>query len=187
MPAGNLGPCRLGRTTVGRCPAELHNDVTRQHKCARRIEALTRSRTSAFSSESNSSKHISLLGLLTLLLCVFTQYASALALVGRPRSWWSIQTRTPTVLLIDESATSLANFKHESIYADQDMDLSKRQTQSTIASDSSTSSTASLPQPFDGGLGNNFTASSCPLYFQTFLSDPDFQSCHAVSLLLVVS
>ena len=53
-------------------------------------------------------------------------------------------------------------------------DLKRRQTQSQF------------PTPFDGGMGNNFTSSSCPLFFNNFLNDPNFQQCHAISLLLVV-
>ncbi|WPG97944.1 Hypothetical protein R9X50_00072700 [Acrodontium crateriforme] len=49
------------------------------------------------------------------------------------------------------------------------------------------SSTNSLPTPFDTSLGNNFTASSCPQFFHTFLSNTIFQSCLPLSLLLETS
>jgi hypothetical protein len=44
-----------------------------------------------------------------------------------------------------------------------------------------------LPQPFDQSLGNNFTSTTCPNFFNTFLADNDFQSCYPFSLLLTVS
>lgn len=71
-------------------------------------------------------------------------------------------------------------------------------TSNSLASTSATSSGAStistagpsssspLPSPFDSSLGNNFTASSCPNFFQSFLSNSTFQKCHPLSLLLQV-
>lgn len=41
-----------------------------------------------------------------------------------------------------------------------------------------------LPSPFDTSLGNNFTDSSCPTFFTTFLKNATFQSCLPMSLLL---
>lgn len=43
-----------------------------------------------------------------------------------------------------------------------------------------------LPTPFDTSLGNNFTAPSCPAFFQSFLSNSTFQDCLPFSLLLQV-
>ena len=43
-----------------------------------------------------------------------------------------------------------------------------------------------LPTPFDSSLGNNFTASSCPEFFQSFLSNSTFNECKPFSLLLQV-
>lgn len=57
---------------------------------------------------------------------------------------------------------------------------------SSIATDTSTSIPSALPQPFDASLGNNFTSSSCPTFFDRFLDDPSFQSCLPLSLLLQV-
>ena len=48
------------------------------------------------------------------------------------------------------------------------------------------SSPSSLPRPFDSNLGNNFTESSCPLFFSGFLNDEQFQNCHPASMLLTV-
>lgn len=51
---------------------------------------------------------------------------------------------------------------------------------------SSTTETSALPSPFDSSIGNNFTASSCPAFFQSFLSSSAFNDCLPLSLLLQV-
>lgn len=56
----------------------------------------------------------------------------------------------------------------------------------SITSDPSAAQNTALPAPFDSNLGNNFTSSSCPLFFNSFLNDPQLQACHPVSLLLTV-
>ena len=43
-----------------------------------------------------------------------------------------------------------------------------------------------LPRPFDTSLGNNFTTSSCPIFFNSFLTNDDFNNCLPLSLLLQV-
>lgn len=69
---------------------------------------------------------------------------------------------------------------------------------STIASSSSESAATTtqqtapsilsqVPQAFDTSIGNNFTTSSCPAFFNNFLDDPVFQNCTPFSLLLQVS
>lgn len=50
-----------------------------------------------------------------------------------------------------------------------------------------TSVSTSLPRPFDSSLGNNFTQTSCPQFFNNFLSNTTFQECHPFSMLLQVS
>ena len=67
--------------------------------------------------------------------------------------------------------------------------LEKRQTSSDETNSSTTFTTTSdtgttLPLPFDTSLGTNFTATSCPDYFDKFLADNTFLSCLPVSLLL---
>lgn len=42
---------------------------------------------------------------------------------------------------------------------------------------------SSFPTAFET-LGNNFTATSCPDFFHTFLNDTTYQSCHAIAPLL---
>ncbi|KAL4995793.1 hypothetical protein BDV10DRAFT_173909 [Aspergillus recurvatus] len=48
----------------------------------------------------------------------------------------------------------------------------------------SSSSTSTFPTAFDTSLSNNFTTSSCPTFFTSFLSDDSFANCHAISTLL---
>lgn len=45
---------------------------------------------------------------------------------------------------------------------------------------------SALPHPFDTSLGNNFTAPSCPTFFNNFLKSKDFNDCLPFSLLLQV-
>lgn len=60
-------------------------------------------------------------------------------------------------------------------------------TTGTASSATMQASSAPLPSPFDSSLGNNFTQSSCPTFFQSFLGDSTFHSCIPFSLLLQVS
>jgi hypothetical protein len=53
--------------------------------------------------------------------------------------------------------------------------------------DPSAATPTALPQPFDSSLGNNFTSSSCPAFFRSFLNDATFKQCYPLSLLLQVS
>ena len=46
---------------------------------------------------------------------------------------------------------------------------------------------ASLPRPFDSSLGNNFTSTTCPTFFNHFLNNQTFKDCLPLSLLLQVS
>ncbi|KAL4967942.1 uncharacterized protein BDV14DRAFT_168720 [Aspergillus stella-maris] len=48
----------------------------------------------------------------------------------------------------------------------------------------SSSSTTDFPTAFDTSFSNNFTTTSCPNYFRSFLADSSFTNCHAVSTLL---
>ncbi|KAF2087712.1 hypothetical protein K490DRAFT_56800 [Saccharata proteae CBS 121410] len=55
-----------------------------------------------------------------------------------------------------------------------------------MTADTSSTST-SLPQPFDTSLGSNFTSPGCPTFFNDFLANSTFQSCVPLSLLLQTS
>ncbi|KEQ86127.1 hypothetical protein M438DRAFT_270930 [Aureobasidium pullulans EXF-150] len=74
------------------------------------------------------------------------------------------------------------------------MHLIRRAERSTSTSSSASSistatsgSSDALPRPFDTGLGNNFTTSTCPTFFKAFLSDETFNECVPLSLLLQTS
>ena len=114
---------------------------------------------------------------LIFILCIIIQQVSALAIHGRS-DWLESGTRSRTTTIWADIAASVSrpNVASESINAGAE--LKRRQTSTP---------TTPFPKPFDGGLGNNFTSSNCPLFFNNFLNDPNFQACHAVSLLLVVS
>jgi hypothetical protein len=46
---------------------------------------------------------------------------------------------------------------------------------------------SNFPRPFDTSLGSNFTNSSCPNYFSTFLSNQSFIQCYPMSFYLLNS
>lgn len=50
-----------------------------------------------------------------------------------------------------------------------------------------TTSPSPLPSPFDGGLSNNFTTTTCPTFVNDMLADAEFQACYPVSLLIQAS
>lgn len=45
---------------------------------------------------------------------------------------------------------------------------------------------SSLPKAFDGGIGKNFTQSTCPLFLNSFLNNETFTQCMPFSLFLQV-
>jgi len=65
--------------------------------------------------------------------------------------------------------------------------LGSTATGSQAATAAPTASPTSLPQVFDSNIANNFTSSTCPTFFQTLVSDAEFQECYPLSLLLTVS
>jgi hypothetical protein len=94
--------------------------------------------------------------------------------------WQATQalTSTESVLLFDRSTPPEPSMQQV---------LKRAATTSSSASSVSTASSDALPISFDAGLGNNFTTSSCPAFFQKFLSDDAFNECVPLSLLLQVS
>lgn len=48
-------------------------------------------------------------------------------------------------------------------------------------------SDSTIPKPFDGGIGTNYTQPSCPTFLRSFLNNDTFTSCVPLSLLLQVS
>ena len=80
--------------------------------------------------------------------------------------------------------------------------IDKSATGSIVSPDSSTSSPAgssptglvgvpisdsTLPKPFDGGIGTNYTQQSCPTFLRSMINNDTFMSCVPLSLLLQVS
>jgi hypothetical protein len=87
-------------------------------------------------------------------------------------------TSTESVLLFDSSTPPEPYMQQF---------LKRAASTSSSAPSASTASSDALPRPFDAGLGNNFTTSSCPTFFKQFLSDNTFNECVPLSFLLQVS
>ena len=48
-------------------------------------------------------------------------------------------------------------------------------------------SPTALPQVFDSNIGNNFTSTTCPTFFEKLDTNSEFHECYPLSLLLTVS
>ena len=57
---------------------------------------------------------------------------------------------------------------------------------STASAPTPESTITTLPKPFDGGFGTNYTQSSCPTFLKAFSTNTTFISCLPFSLLLQV-
>lgn len=57
---------------------------------------------------------------------------------------------------------------------------------STASAPTPESTITTLPKPFDGGFGTNYTQSSCPTFLKAFSTNTTFTSCLPFSLLLQV-
>lgn len=118
-----------------------------------------------------AKSNVSILLCLVFLLCCYSPCVAAAAI---PTS-----EERPSILLFDPSPPP-----------EPRMRLIKRAEHSATSSESSsftTSASTSLPSAFDTALGNNFTTSTCPTFFQNFLSNDTFNECVPLSLLLQVS
>lgn len=62
-----------------------------------------------------------------------------------------------------------------------------KSTRATSSLMSAGPASTTLPKPFDTSLSSNFTSSSCPDFFSSFLNNATFQQCLPLSLLLQVS
>lgn len=87
------------------------------------------------------------------------------------------------------SVTASTTVVHSSVTASPSATNTQDSTSTASSSSSSAASSVAvvattLPTPFDTSLGSNFTQSSCPAFFRSFLSNSTFTSCHPVSLLL---
>ena len=173
--AARPSPHELG-FTAALCPnTGSHNRGWRSRQQTPRLDKAVRPRRCLMSNVNGVGSRI----LVLLLVLFFLQHGAAFALVGRSKPL-SIPSSTVSRPMLDQGSAWPAT--------EESTELRKRQSQTpTLASDPSATSSLSLPLPLDGRVGINFTQPSCPLYMQEFLADPAFQSCHAVSMLLVVS
>lgn len=89
-----------------------------------------------------------------------------------------------TVPMSTSTATGIASDSDDS--GSKSSSPSKTSASATSSTATATSSQSSLPSPFDGGLSNNFTSTSCPTFINNMLADAEFQACYPVSLLLQV-
>lgn len=165
------------------CIRSDHRQTTKRF-ARRTASACNEQPTSIFSSRFGHCLVNNRLNLCTLFLvfCVLVRHVSASTLAERSEAIRSEQPGNALDVAINRERIEPAGFdllvQNTLALENAIPELGKRQAQTP---------TSSFPVPFDGGLGNNFTSSSCPLFFNDFLNDPNFQACHAVSLLLVVS
>lgn len=82
----------------------------------------------------------------------------------------------------DESSTAIAS---TTIRPNDDASATATATETGLAIASPTA-VADLPRPFDTSLGNNFTSTTCPTFFSSFLNNQTFKDCLPLSLLLQV-
>ncbi|ELR05955.1 hypothetical protein VC83_08199 [Pseudogymnoascus destructans] len=54
----------------------------------------------------------------------------------------------------------------------------------SVATATPTNTAVELPKPFDSNIGANFASEECAVFIASFLANPEFQACYAVSLLL---
>lgn len=99
-----------------------------------------------------------------------------------PRMW--LEKRADTLFSIDPSGDDV---QPSSTRATSSSESATATSSESLTFATETETPSPLPQPFDTSLGSNFTSESCPTFFKTFLSDPNFQSCLPFSLLLQVS
>lgn len=82
----------------------------------------------------------------------------------------------------DSSSTAIAS---TTLRPNDDASATATATESGLAIASPTAA-ADLPRPFDTSLGNNFTSTTCPTFFSSFLNNQTFKDCLPLSLLLQV-
>lgn len=82
----------------------------------------------------------------------------------------------------DDSSATIAS---TTIRPNYDASATAAATETGLAIASPTA-VADLPRPFDTSLGNNFTSTTCPTFFSSFLNNQTFKDCLPLSLLLQV-
>lgn len=93
----------------------------------------------------------------------------------------------PTSTSVTSSSESSTASPGETTSAATGMETKTQEAATTVSTSTTptvTSVSSKLPSPFDTSIGSNFTVSSCPRFFSSFLNNATFQSCVPVSLLL---
>jgi hypothetical protein len=95
---------------------------------------------------------------------------------------------TASLLVLDTRPQPVAPLMHlQRRRNDATTTASASASKQTIATDPNAApSNFKIPTPFDTSLSNNFTT-SCSTFFQTILTDVEFNDCHPFSLMLQVS
>lgn len=102
---------------------------------------------------------------------------------GEEIGFWrraSAQSTVTTTFAITISTATAASTASDS----DDSSSGPSATSSTATTTTTTAAQSALPSPFDGGLSNNFTSTTCPTFINNMLADPVFQACYPVSLLI---
>lgn len=97
------------------------------------------------------------------------------------------QSFAATASAVDRTATSLASVVSPSDESSATTTTSSEPTSTATATPTAPTGTYSLPKPFDGGLGTNYTQESCPNFLRTMLRNETFSKCLPLSVLLQVS
>ncbi|KAI9849631.1 MAG: hypothetical protein M1837_002756 [Sclerophora amabilis] len=84
----------------------------------------------------------------------------------------------------DSSATALSSKIDPPSPSTGSMTMAASPSTSSVVTDPNAPSDTPLPRPFDTSLGSNFTTSTCPDFFASFLANSTFKSCLPLSLLL---
>lgn len=103
---------------------------------------------------------------------------------GEENGFWrraSAQSTVTTTFAITISTATAASTASDS---DDSSSGSSASATSSTATTTTTAAQSALPSPFDGGLSNNFTSTTCPTFINNMLADPEFQACYPVSLLI---
>lgn len=127
--------------------------------------------------------------MLLLLLGLFTGRVTAGSTLDRRKAGFVGHLDLAAPLLVDRSVTPEPFIdwagRHEGGLVET-TGLDKRRAGESTPPDTSGASNASMPSPFDSGIGAANLTSSCTAFFNTLLNDPEVQDCRPVSLLLMV-
>lgn len=125
------------------------------------------------------------------LLCSLPQFLSSLVTVAAAAASTNCDSVDHDVLLDNQ-----LQLQHQSPKHAARLTIRQEVSSSSSSDPAASTSTASpqvlpssyvMPSAFDAILGVNFTSTSCPDFFQEFLSDDTFKTCYPLSLLLETS